>query len=566
MNVGPVYWGSYPGEMLEKIMAVLIAQEHPGAMRRTPSSGDGGVDILIRDGDGWHVRQVKGYTGRLGGRRRNEVEKSFKTLCTDPRLEAHITRWDLTVPIDPTSGEQEWFESVTRDADFPSGWDGEVFWHAIAARNPHVIDYYLRDGRGRVESRARMLLEISNSPTEPLSANDVAGHLELLRASLNREDPHYRYEFVTGPAALQGHVPEGCVVSVTREVEDSALMIQVFPKHQYALEDAPIGGTMDITIFSPDQGIDIREQFDSFRTYGTAIDLPEGSLSGNFVAPGGLGGQIQGGSGRIGPNLVSDPPPRTRIRLVHPDDGPIVEVALITETATRGELDRIEIQARDGSGVLVATFRVHPPGSRPPLTFNVSTSNLANHAVQEIIPAVRFLASFKPPMRFEWLPQFGNQVLAGQTIDEDVALVTEEELLLFEDLSVIQDHVRETVMVPEEIPAEAVHVIRRTAHLIRMRETTGTWKDIDVNLKEGVVREEVLAGLGTEASIAMQRNEVLELAGRQYELGPVHYVFATARIADPQPDDPGALRFVAGTDNSMIQRLGPLPDEDTGAD
>jgi hypothetical protein len=540
------------------VMAVLVAQDHPGTIRRTPSSGDGGVDILIPDGDGFHVRQVKGYVGRIGARRKREIEESFKTVSRAPRLQRPITRWGLTVPIDPTSGEQDWFEQLTNDAPFPCDWDGEVFWNKLAARHSHVIDYYLRDGRSRVEQRAQMLLRISSSAADPLTPNDVAGHLELMRASLNREDPHYRYEFVTGPAARHLQVPEGCVLSLTTEVEDSALMIQVFPKHEYALEDAPIGGNLNITVFKPDEGIDIRDQFESFRTFGTAVDLPEGSLEGELFAPGGLGGSIQGGSGRMGPNLITDPPQRTRIRLVHPEDGVNVELGLITESATRGGLGGIEMRAADEARVLSAVFRVHP-GTDPPLTFVVKGSNLSGRAIQEIIPAVRLLASFRPPMRFEWLAQFGNQVLAGQTIEEDHSLMSAMELSVFEDLAAIQDHVRDVVIVPDEIPAAGVEAIARIAQLIRRREIPGTWDHLDVNLKEGVDRKDVVPKVGGEASLLIQQDRILRIGEKEYQLGPVQYLYATAKLAGTQPDDPTVLRFVPGADSKAIERLGALP-------
>ena len=201
VNIGPVYWGSHPGETLEKVMAVLIAQDHPQTRRRSPSSGDGGVDLMVPDSDGLHVRQVKGFAGRVGSGRRKQIEKSYKTLIKDPRLQRPIIRWTLTVPIDATSGEEKWFEELTQDAPFPCDWEGEVFWHSMASRHPHVIDYYLRDGRERVEARSKLLLGTATSAAGPLTALDVAGHFELLRGALNREDPHYRYEFVTGPAA-----------------------------------------------------------------------------------------------------------------------------------------------------------------------------------------------------------------------------------------------------------------------------------------------------------------------------------------------------------------------------
>jgi hypothetical protein len=545
--------------MLEKVMAVLVAQDHRDVLRRTPSSGDGGVDLLIADGDGWHVRQVKGFTGRVDAGRRRQVQDSFEEVCEDPRLDRPITKWSLTVPIDPTSGEQEWFEGLTASAPFPCNWDGEVFWNSMASCHPHVIDYYLRDGRERVESRARALLDVSSAPSLPLSANDVAGHLETLRTSLNQDNPHYRYEFVTGPAARAPNAaPPGCVMTVTSKVEDYPLMIQVFPKHTHALEDAPIRGTMNITIFDPAAGIDIREQFDSFQMFGTAIALPEGSLAGSFVAPGGLGGEIEGGAGWIGPPPIKTPP-RTRVRLVDTESGETVELGLVEQSASTGQLGGSEVKAVDESGLLDVTFRVGPPGSHPPLTFHMTGSSIAGRPIQQVLPVARFLASVRPPMRFEWLTQYGNEVIAAQTMTEDLALLTPGELALLEDLNVIQGHVHETVTIPENLPTEAVEVIVQTAQLIRQREVTGTWERLEVSLKEDAVRGELIGQLEEGKAIALEWNEVLQLDEDQYELGRVRYIYACADAADPQPDDPTVLRFVPGSDDTMKRALGPSP-------
>jgi hypothetical protein len=60
--LGPVHWGSYPGEYVELAMAVLVAQDHPDTLRRTPASGDGGIDLMVPDAEGYEVRQVKRFT------------------------------------------------------------------------------------------------------------------------------------------------------------------------------------------------------------------------------------------------------------------------------------------------------------------------------------------------------------------------------------------------------------------------------------------------------------------------------------------------------------------------
>jgi hypothetical protein len=222
MTVGPFSWAEYPGEYLERVMAVLISQEHRKVIRRTPSSGDGGVDIVVPGDGGWHVRQVKGFTGRMTASRRRKVEKSLADLLADPRLDQPVLTWRLTVPIDPTSQEQEWFEKLVKDVDFDTGWEGRVFWDAMSAKHPHVIDYYFRDGRARVEERFAAILAASDAAgAATITSADVEGSLERLRIALNRDDPHYHYEFVTGSGMLDTtDIPQGVIVAKSQPMSD----------------------------------------------------------------------------------------------------------------------------------------------------------------------------------------------------------------------------------------------------------------------------------------------------------------------------------------------------------
>lgn len=237
-------------------MAVFISQEEPQSIRRTPPTGDGGVDILTARDDGWHVRQVKGFVGRMKPNYRKQVEHSFATVLDGPRLDAPIAAWSLTVPIDPTSGEQQWFEQMVADAPFPCNWEGEIYWHGMASKHPQVVDYQLRNGRARVEERSAILISAAEAASSPLTTLDVAGHLEALRASLNRDDPHYRYEFLTGSDSPETQsLPNGTVLSASRSMADGGfLTVFVLPRHRYSTEDSPIGGTLHIRVHDPDRG------------------------------------------------------------------------------------------------------------------------------------------------------------------------------------------------------------------------------------------------------------------------------------------------------------------------
>lgn len=558
-----MYWGSYPGETLEKVMAVLVSQREGGALRRTPSAGDGGIDILVKTGEGWHVRQVKGFVGRLDGNRRRQVEDSLETLLEDPRLRLPVVRWSLTVPIDPTSGEQEWFDSLTADLEFPCDWEGEVFWHQMAAEFPQVIDYYLRDGRDRVERRAEALLGAARPPGGPIAASDVAGHLETLRSALNRDDPHYRYEFLTGPAQPDvTALPDGLVMASSRQLEDGgSLTIMVFPRHRYSLVDAPVGGTVEITVRDDARGIDLRDALEQFRTFGAALGLPPGTLQGSISAPAGLGGDFEDAAGRIGPIEVQEPPARSRLRVDGPE-GPVLELGLRTLSATRGELGGIDVASTDDSEVLDVRFRLWPRSEEGsgPLRVTTTLRDVSGRPVQNVLPAVRLLAQLRPPNELKWMEDYGVRVLAAHSFEVDSQLLPEGLQLFLEDLSVVQNHVRGVVTVPEHITGETVQAVAEAAKLLRTGEIRGTWSDVRFHLADHVTRDEFEDTLLGGGALVIESEMALEIEGSSYSLGRVQQIAATARLADDQPEE-RAVRLVPGDDASFIQRLMPVSEE-----
>lgn len=137
--VGPVYWGSYPGELLERVMSVLLFQERGTAWRRRPSQGDGGLDVGEPNARGYHVYQIKGFTGSMDSSRRRQVRNSFERILDDPRLDRPVTGWSLVVPI---AGEVE--EACQRAA--------AALTVGRDRRSPRVI-HRVRDFRGQLDPR-----------------------------------------------------------------------------------------------------------------------------------------------------------------------------------------------------------------------------------------------------------------------------------------------------------------------------------------------------------------------------------------------------------------------------
>jgi hypothetical protein len=503
--IGPVYWGAYPGETLEKVMAVLVAQEHEETARRTPASGDGGVDLLTPSEAGWHVRQVKGFSGRMKANRRRQVEESFKRVLENPRLDGPIARWTLSVPIDATPGERQWFDDLVQGAPFPCYWEGETQWHSFAARYPYVIDYYLGNGRERVAARSDVLLSAARATSSgELSAADVAGHLEALRSQLNVEDPHYRYEFHTGLTDDESRaLSPGLVLSSTRSLTDGGnLTVRVYARHRYSAEDAPITGQFTVHIRDPDRDIDMADAFAEFEMYGGALEVPTGALDISVNAPAGLGGSFEGGGGR----LVSIPQAvgleRTRLRIEHPDDGVVAELGIRTLSATRGLRGGAEIKATDDADVLQLRIRLSPPpdeahlsgktgsetrhAEKGRLNFDIKAANIDERPVLDVLPALRLLAKLTPPHRISWLEPYGAEVIASAEIPHATGFFEPVFLRFLENLAIMQGCVRGTVVVPAVIPSEDARAVAEVAHMIRQGSIGGTWTELTVDLNDGV--------------------------------------------------------------------------------
>lgn len=568
MIVGPIYWGAFPGETLEKVMAVLLGQDHPLALRRTPDRGDGGVDVLVETDGGWHVYQVKGFTGRMNAGRRRKVEHSLKAAIADPRLSGKpIERWTFAVPIDPTSTEQAWFDEIRSRAPFPCNWAGETpFWHGLAAQHPHVVDYYLGGGRARVEARAAALMAAVEPGAGALTAEDVAGRLAVLASSLNRDSPHYRYDFHVGDPIVPQELPADTVVARSRTLDDGTWLTTIVRwRYRAALEDAPVKGVASLTVRDSERGIDIMEAFGDFRRFGTALEIPSGALSVTMEsAPPGFEATIPDAGGRIGPMLIKGGALRkTRLRVVHPEDGPLSEMPLEARQTSRGD-QGVEVRASDDAGLLDLQIRFWRRDDADRLDgsvhFDAHIGAIQGRPVIDVLPTLRLIGYLSPPNELQWLEEYGTGVIATTPLPDGVGNYLPDGLLQFlENLAVIQNHVRGTVIVPETIDRETYREVAEVARMITHGKLEGTWTEFSLQLNGDVTQDEVLAKLGDGGHLAIESEMALEIEGQRYELGVACQIASSAKLADDQPGDGRSLTFVPlDGEGTWVQRLGPL--------
>jgi hypothetical protein len=222
--------------------------------------------------------------------------------------------------------------------------------------------------------------------------------------------------------------------------------------------------------------------------------------------------------------VVRDAPARTRLRVIHPDEGSLAELGLKHLHVTGGDLGGAQVTTIDDGGAMSVRFRLHPADEQGPgkLTFSATLHDIRGRPVGEVAPAVRLMALCRPPHKMQWLEEFGSGVLATHPFVEDVTFVAEGLLQLVENLAVIQDHVRGTVVVPQEIDEDTIRCVAEAAHLVRGGELRGTWTEWEVPLNEGVVRADFISSISGAGTLVLESSSLmLELDSRTYDLGPL---------------------------------------------
>src|ERR1035438_2153443 len=260
MTIGPVHWESYPGELFRSVMAVLLLQERPTSRHRRPSSGDGGVDVCEPTSDGYHVYQVKRYSKSLSPRNKKDIAESLKEVQINPRLNRRVSAWSLVIPLNPTSGDEEWFSKLTSEVEFPCDWLGYNFWQSESSKFPYVIDYFLESGKERLNQRVRTLAELLRNPSDSVRPADIVSSLSELHKELNSTDPFYSYDFKV--TAVKPANDPRAILTTNIPVDDGTYVtVETYARFAQAVSDCPIGGAFTFKIFDETSNVDLRDDF-----------------------------------------------------------------------------------------------------------------------------------------------------------------------------------------------------------------------------------------------------------------------------------------------------------------
>ena len=557
---GPVDWGAYPGELLEQVMSVLLLQERRQARHRRPSSGDGGVDIYDPVEDGYHVFQVKRHSTSLTAHQKAEIKASFDSVRTSPRLDRPVRRWSLVLPLDPTSGDDEWFADLTKDASFPCEWLGRTFWDSEASKHPHVVDYYLRGGKDRLVKRVESLISLLQHADQPVLPGDLVPSLLRLRTEVNRDDPHYLYDLHLTHEAPEARNQPGLVFTRTEGViGEGYVTVDVFAKYPQAVVDRPITGNMTLILKDESQGLDLTQDWRALEEYGRTLNLPASAVQ-NFEldAPGGLGGSFEGLQAvftRRTPVMIAD---EMVLRIVGLDDKELAAVTLVIEKPPTVGSKGLRLEASGPAFDVSLEFEVKAANRTITTNLGFNTHEIAGERATYVLPHLRFLSAFAGPNRVSIsIRNRGVEIGTGSMdlaniLAKDAVPVTPVAMRAAEMLSDLDELLGLAMLMPNAVDHQDIETLTWAWTLARGEPVEGTWSEGKLVAERP---EELTAALKDGGAIRIDTFECFRFAGSEYPLGIVSRVLFGGAVGETREVESGTEVVLRAHDGRAEERL-----------
>ncbi|WP_353335370.1 hypothetical protein [Bifidobacterium psychraerophilum] len=490
-----VEWTRLSGDQVEGLTATLLCRRYPDASRIRPSSGDGGIDLLVPGSEGKSViYQVKKFASNLSSSQKSQIEKSLRRL--EEYRSQHdliVESWHLALPLDPTNENLQWLVETTKGRPYPCDWKGLSFLDGLAAEFPDVVDYYVGNGKQRLESVIEKLtsaMGMKPSGGDGLITPAQLGDYLRELAPILDTDPHFRYEVSVGPTKPYITSEPGMVFATVRTTgpdNSNAVTVRVFTRFKAALEFRPI--PINVVIHA-EPGSDLQRELANFTKYGTSLSAPIGTVDAKMNLPGGLGGDLTGAGLHIiaADGQANTPSHVLRMIAINPRNE-IVATALIDMQQPTFGLDhtgaRITGTERNGS------FRVDMRSdfSRQVTTLTISDVSVKGLAPHDAVTALRVLTALQSPNRIAIAAPHGP-VENPIGLPDDFALPDSASLnALIEiatSLETIQEHTTIQLAMPAGIsPGEAASW-KTAARLLLGEQVNATTAVVPTCLNPGV--------------------------------------------------------------------------------
>jgi hypothetical protein len=551
-----VAWATLQPPETEHVISIMLCRENPSAMRIRPSRGDGGIDVVTVTPAGWVVDQIKYFAASLTSNQKGQVRDSFERLRTYAAEHgAQIAEWHLVVPVDPTNEERIWFREFTADAGYPCEWRGLSHVEGLAAKYPDVIDYYLHNGRERLETLVGQLNEtirlgfrMRDIGSQPLTPNEVESGLTGLYAALNAHDPHDRYSFSVDADFPEVHEEPFLVAVRMKKTDVACVTFRVYALFNVAEAEqeraAPGSMRFSFADDSPEAEA-LRSHYD-FGAPATVEDPDGDAILLHVDLPGGLGGTFRGGRLTLGPARTDDAQPyRVRLQVLAPDGQEIATCILQMEPVTTGISGGIRANGVDDHDVLRLEMRIHFDTQRVDLT--LGTSDLEGKHPVDVLPGLRVAAAFHRPNLIRFAAPYGPMTGPADPIPGDPDLGLGPILRFVEALAVIQGHTTDQITIPGSFTGGFAKELIQFAHLLQEGSVPVEWNGLELTMPAAP------APVGSPpAPMSIRRPCTLQLNGQEIDLGSVRHDLASARVDSVTPMEDGMVRvrLVPGDDRT----------------
>lgn len=469
---------------------MLLCSRFPNAVRVRPSQGDGGIDIFIPGATGWGkeraVWQIKRYCENLRGTQKRAIKSSFSRVVETSSKEGwRITEWHLVMPLDLTGQNLGWLDTHTADADFPREIHGLLLCDTLAADHPKVIDYYLRDGKERLQAEMDNLTRIlsgrlSRQENEPVTPAALLTDLASIHKALNACDPFYKYNFDVSdkPPPDEPSPDDEGLVAAHAVCQDSVwITIKVYALSLAALQERPI--TWRVQLAVPPEDAELRKQVDKFIDYGAPLSMPAGTVTGSLDLPAGLGGDLSGAAlevRNVFEQNVSDEETELAVAVLAPDSDTVIASTPIKRTEfSRGQSGVRSVWV--DTAELFTIEMLAKVADQRKLTWNFSVGySLGGRRPAEIVDSLKFLAALHPPNRIGiGLPYGPKEFNSGGTVPASMNDREAQRWSVVADaLARIQDHVGVLLRMPAEMTKDQAIAIIDAAKVLAGEARTGT--------------------------------------------------------------------------------------------
>jgi len=483
------------------------------------------------DGSCCDIYQIKYFATALDDSRKAQIRGSLKRIRDNTSVT--IRNWYLTLPLNPSNEERLWFDGVTAKVTFHCEWFGLDRVESLAAAHQDVLDYYLHDGRERLERSIADLRSLvglkrptGNQLVEP---SDLTEPLTALYELLNRDDPHYRYEFEVGrvpPLSADDDRPY-LVARVSHGNEERAVTVRIFARYRMATEDAPIPISFDVD--EEDLAAGQIEAWQRSLRYGTPAEV----IARNVVAglPGGLGDVVEMASLRFGPALNPQAGPyRIRLGVLDPDGRLLADAIMEMEPATQGLMGGSRASGSEQGGSFEFESLVDPPETpEQRFALTLRPSNPSGKPPAALERGTRFLSVAHKPNRLAFGPEFGPLLSNPFDLPYEDPPINPAFFELIDALAVIQNNVKADLVVPEleSLTTESLLQILRAAGLVRGETIRDTWNEEEIEYKSTF---ELPHPDAPAHQVAFQGNYSLSVGEQIVDIGQVVITWLAAHL------------------------------------